>query len=188
MIGRQRSKKNKGKYNHKGGKRNMSRRWIEFPEAIKFYNPSTKEPIMVKQEDGSEKQDDLDFKDFMDAMMANPVWNEGYAQASAQESIMSDFEEAWEKEPGFWVADEDFKFLETCAKTPQQVIIVGSQAMTVKGFGRHPSMARQYVRMQEAIVRAKTEAEKKADDKKHEEEAKKKADGETKKVEEVASA
>lgn len=138
----------------------MSRRRIEFPEAIKFYDPFTKKPIMVKDpETGEEKQDTLDFKQFMDSMMSNPVWNEGYAQGSAQEAIMTDFEAAWEKDTGFWVSDEDFKFLEPCAKNPQQVIIVGGQAHTVKGFGRHPTMARQYVSMQEAVIRAKTEAE-----------------------------
>jgi len=163
-------KKNKGKYNHKGGKK-MSRRWIEFPDAVKFYDPFTKKPVMEKQEDGTEKQAELDFKGFMNILMSNPIWNEGYKQGSAQDSIMSAFEEAWEKAPGFWVSDEDFKFLEPCATNPQQVIIVGGQGHTVKGFGRHPTMARQYVPMQESVIRAKTESEKKKAD----EEAKKKA-------------
>jgi hypothetical protein len=169
MLGR--NKKNKGKY-HKGGREHMSRRWIEFPDEVKFYDPFSKKPIMVRGEDDSEKQDTLNFKSFMNALMSNPLWNEGYAQGSAQESIMSAFEEAWEKEPGFWVADEDFKFLEICAKTPKQLIIVNGQGMEVKGFGRHPTMARQYVPMQEAIIRAKTESEKKKAD----EEAKKAAE------------
>ena len=143
----------------------MSRRWIEFPEAVKFYEPHSKKPIMVRDEDGAEKPDEMDMKAFMSVMMANPVWNEGYAQAAAQETIMESFEEAWEKAPGFWVADEDFKFLEPCAKNPRQVIIVNGQGHEVKGFGRHPSMARQYVRLQESVIRAKTESEKKAADK-----------------------
>jgi hypothetical protein len=142
----------------------MSRRWIEFPDAVKFYDPFTKKMVMEKQEDGSEKQAELDFLGFINILMSNPIWNEGYAQSSAQESIMSDFEEAWEKAPGFWVSDEDFKFLETCAKNPQQIIINNVQAILVKGFGRHPTMARQYVPMQEAVIRAKTESEKKKAD------------------------
>jgi hypothetical protein len=166
----QRNKKNKGKYHHKGGKK-MARRWIEFPETLKFYDPFSKKPFMVKDENGNEKQDELTFKGFMNVLMSNPLWNEGYTQGSAQESIMGAFEEAWEKEPGFWVSDEDYKYLEICAKTPKQVIIAGGQGHEVRGFGRHPTMARQYVPMQESIIRAKTESEKKKAD----EEAKKKA-------------
>ena len=84
---------------------------------------------------------------------------------------MCAFEEAWGKETGFWVSDEDHKYLDICAKTPQQILIINGQGITVKGFGRHPTMARQYVPMQESIIRAKTESEKKKAD----EEAKKKA-------------
>jgi hypothetical protein len=163
-------KKNKGRYN-KGGKAKM-RLWIEFPKAIKFYDPFSpdKKPLLEKGDDGVEKQAELDFKQFMDALMSNPLWNEGYAQAAAQESIMTDFEAAWGKEKGFWVSDGDFKFLEPCAKNPRQIVIKDGRVLEVRGFGRHPMMARQYVSMQESIIRAKTESEKKTD-----EEAKKKA-------------
>jgi len=147
------------------------RKWLEFPDSVKFYDPFAKKPVMEKQEDGTEKQAELDFKGFMNILMSNPIWNEGYAQGAAQESIMCAFEEAWGKETGFWVSDEDHKYLDICAKTPQQILIINGQGITVKGFGRHPTMARQYVPMQESIIRAKTESEKKKAD----EEAKKKA-------------
>lgn len=151
----------------------MPKKWIEFPPKVMFYDPATKEAI--KDKDG--KETSMDFEEFLSALMGNPLWNEGFAQAQAQDSIMRAFEEAKEQNaPGMWVAEEDHKFLEKSAKEPKTVLIIGGTAQIMNGFGRHPSMSRQFLTLQESIIKAKSESEKaKADEerKKKEEELKK---------------
>jgi hypothetical protein len=146
----------------KGGKTSMPKKWIEFPTPVTFYDPDTREVIKVKE---TGKNDVMNFGEFLKVLMANPLWNEGYKQGQAQDSILRSYDEASAKnESGMWVAEEDHAFLDTAAKNPRTLLVSQMGPQVLNGFGRVPAMARQYLPFQDAIIRAKTESEKAKDD------------------------
>lgn len=135
----------------------MPKRWVHFPDYVVFYDPLTRQALQRK--DGS--ADVMDFGEFLQALMHNPVWSEGYAQAQAQDSILRAYEAATKNgEDGMWIAEEDHKILERTVREPKSLHIGPLGPQITAGFGRHPSMARQFLPLQEAVIKAKTEIEK----------------------------
>jgi hypothetical protein len=128
-------------------------RWIIFPESLVFYDPITK--VQLTQDGRVEV---LTFGDFLNLIMMNPIWSDGYATAQAQDNILNAFTKAYvAKESGMWVLeDPDFKLLEIATKEPRLLHVGPKGAQLIHGFGKHPSMARQFLPMMNAVLQAKT--------------------------------
>ena len=94
--------------------------------------------------------------DFVKKLFANPIWNESYKAARAQDSIGRAIDNAViAKDGSFSVAEEDWQYLKAAAENPRMVVFVqGGGSQTIAGFGALPSMARQFVVFQTAIIDA----------------------------------
>lgn len=135
------------------------KRWIEFVPNTELKNPDTGETLLDKD---TGKPVVITMEIFMKKLMANPLWNDGWNQAQAQDEIMKDFGMSQRAgATGMWVAEEHFPFLEQAAKNPRFVIVGAMGSTSQTGFGFHPAMSRQFVPFQASIVNAKTEADKK---------------------------
>ncbi len=129
----------------------MPKRWIKFPDNVVITDPESGKNVQT-----------ITFGEFLKKLMFNPLWNEGYVQAQAQDSIMRSYESEMRStcSPGMWVAEEDWKYLEQTARHPRQMLL-GPTGVTVQpGFGYHPSISRQLLPMQRAVIEAMTELEK----------------------------
>lgn len=141
----------------KGGWKNMPKRWITFPEPYLLVD-SKGEPLTNSE---GKVDDKLDFGAFLEKVWFNPLWNEGYDQSEAQDAIKRAYAEASKKgAPGMWLAESDWRYLETACKQPKQQLFTPMGPVTQPGFGMHPSVANQLLPMQRAVVKAVTEAEK----------------------------
>jgi hypothetical protein len=133
----------------------MGKRWIEFAADVQLRNPDNQEPLLDKD---TKAPVVMTMKLFLDKLMGNPLWNEGWNQALAQDTIMKDFDEAKKAgHEGMWVLDEHYVFLEQAAKTPRYVIVTAMGSTAQPGFGFHPSMSRQFVSFQASIINAQNE-------------------------------
>lgn len=125
----------------------MPKRKILIQPPVRIVDPMTSEPI-----EGPEGA--LSFRDFFRKLFSNPLWNESFAAARAQDAIIRSIEEALtKKEDGFWVSEEDWKFLETCVNTPRFY----ANGQVLAGIGYHPAIARQILPFMTAVIDATTE-------------------------------
>ena len=127
----------------------MPQRKIVFPESVQLLDPDSGQPLA-----GPEGL--LDFTSFLRKLFNNPLWNESWKQGMAQRSIAQAVKEAIaEKRPAVLIAEEDWEFLATAAKTPRSAVFVAGMGMQViSGFGYHPAVAGQLIPMQLAIINA----------------------------------
>lgn len=96
--------------------------------------------------------DTLTFCKFLERVFQNPLWNESWKHGQAQLAISQLAQQAEEKsEESFVVSEEDWAFLEKATKFPQTAMASGH---TIPGFGYIPSIARQIVPLQLAVIEA----------------------------------
>lgn len=120
---------------------------IVFPETLRFKNPRTGEPIV-------DNNAELTFEGFLHKLFQNPVWSKDWKAGLAQRSIRKAYKEAQDaKKDHMLVTEEDWGFLEACAKTPQ-VLQPGG---LIEGFGYAPEFSDQVLTMQLAVIDATRE-------------------------------
>jgi hypothetical protein len=127
----------------------MPQRKIVFPEPVQIRDPDSGQALT-----GPEGL--LDFASFLRKLFTNPLWNESWKQGMAQRSIAQAVKEAVAgKASTLLIAEEDWEFLVTAAKTPRTAVLVAGMGMQIiPGFGYLPSIAGQLVPMQLAIINA----------------------------------
>jgi len=124
----------------------MPQKKITILPPIRFVDPTTGLP--VEHDEGL-----LTFEAFMAKLNSNPLWAESWQASMAQRSIGEALKSA---KTHLVIAEEDWKFLETAAKTPRTMIIGPGGSGVIAGLGFHPSLAGQVVPMQLAIIEAET--------------------------------
>jgi hypothetical protein len=129
----------------------MPQRKIIIPAPIQIVDPESGQQIPAPQ-------GILDFASFLTKLFTNPLWNESWKHGLAQQSIMRSFKETSAKnEASFLLAEDDWEFLSTAAKTPRtSVLIAGAGMQVIAGFGFLPSVAGQIVPMQLAVINAES--------------------------------
>jgi hypothetical protein len=124
----------------------MPQKKITIPAPIKFVDPSSGEPL--ESPDAT-----LAFAAFIAKLNSNPLWAETFQAALAQRSISAALATA---NGHLTISEEDWKFLETAARTPKTMIVSPQGSGVVPGLGFHPSLAGQVVPFQLAIINAET--------------------------------
>lgn len=126
-------------------------RVIEVPIAFTFCEPVT----------GKSLDETLSFGDFLHLLMMNPLWSNGYVEAKAQDEILRAYEavDRTHHPMCMRISEVAWTFLERAAREPR-IVHIGAQGVQIlAGFGKHPSMARQFLPMQEAVLHAEKESE-----------------------------
>ncbi len=123
----------------------MPQKKIIIPPPIRFTNTVTGEPIALP--DG-----ELTFEAFVGKLNENPLWAESYQAALAQRSIRQALATR-HPDVQIVISEEDWKFLESAAKTPRTLI---PGMGVIAGLGYTPGFASQLVVFQAAIINAET--------------------------------
>jgi hypothetical protein len=124
----------------------MPQKKIIIPAPIQFIDPTTGAPS--DSPDGK-----LDFATFIAKLNTNPLWAETFQAAMAQRSISAAMSTA---NGHLTISEEDWKFLETAAKTPRTMFLGPNGSGVITGLGYHPGLAGQIVPFQLAIINAET--------------------------------
>ena len=124
----------------------MPQKRIAIPDPIRLVDPTTGLPLEAPEAT-------LNFAAFMAKINSNPLWAETLQAAMAQRSINAALASA---NGHLTISEEDWKFLETAAKTPKTMIVSPQGSGVVPGLGFHPSLAGQLVPFQLAIINAET--------------------------------
>lgn len=126
----------------------MSKRVILVPDPITFFDPFT----------GAPKGETMDFGGFLLCLMSNPLWVESYSSAKAQDNIIKAYAESVaHKRNVMTISEEDCCFLERAVREPRVLHIGALGPQILFGFGKHPTMARQFLPFQEAVIQSTAE-------------------------------
>jgi hypothetical protein len=120
-------------------------RKISVPKPIRLVDP-------ISGASSSGPEGTLTFRGFLDRAFQNPLWNESMKNGLAQLAIARAAQEAEEQgNDSFVLSEEDWQLLEQAVQHPKTALGTGQ---VIFGFGYLPTMARQLIPMQDAVVRA----------------------------------
>lgn len=127
----------------------MPIRYIKIPEIVKLTDTITGKEI--GGDNGT-----FSFEILLHKISDNPKWNLTYKMGQALEAIW----DAWEnkKEGIMSLSEEDWKELDDAVQNPISMLIRSDGSVsTLSGFGIHPRMARQLLRITSSVVKASQE-------------------------------